>query len=118
MVPASIVAGLLKDALAADGSSLWRARGRSMRSSIGDGELVRLVAPAPARLTEGDVVLALLPHDQLVLHRIVRADDQRLVLRGDAQHRSDPAIARDAVIAVADPTPVPSRLARAYRLVP
>lgn len=59
------------------------AKGISMQPFI-DGERDTLVlAPPPARLRRGDVVLALTDGDGYVVHRIVRLHGDRVILMGD-----------------------------------
>lgn len=58
-------------------------KGNSMQPFI-DGERDTLVlAPPPARLRRGDVVLACTDGDGYVVHRIVRLHGDRVVLMGD-----------------------------------
>jgi peptidase S24-like protein len=85
----------------ASGSSMWvRARGASMRPAIPHGAAVHLV---PTRETRpGDIVLAILPTGEPLLHRVARVRGTRITLRGDSLLRADPAIAIDAVIGVVD----------------
>lgn len=60
-----------------------RAKGSSMQPFI-DGERDTLVlAPPPARLRRGDVVLACTDRDGYVVHRIIRLQGDRVVLMGD-----------------------------------
>ena len=87
-----------------------------MAGAIRHGALVRLVPPRS--VAPGDVVMAALPDDRLVLHRIERIDDGTVHLRGDSCWRRDPPIAQDALIASVDPTPRPTLRALAYHLVP
>lgn len=102
-VPATTVAALVRDALAAGRVVTWRARGNSMRPAIRDGEAVRLVAPA--HLGRGDVAMAALPDGRLVLHRVVACDGDVVALRGDALRQPDPLVRIGDVVAVADPAP-------------
>ena len=86
-----------------------------MASAIRDGDIVRLV---PATTVErGDVVMAALPDDRLVVHRVERVAENTVALRGDSSRRIDPSIPIDAVIGVVEPTPRPTLRAHAYRLL-
>lgn len=63
-------------------------RGTSMSPGIVAGDLV--VVRHDARYHVGDVVAHRAgPGDTLVLHRVVRVEGDRLVLRGDANHHDD-----------------------------
>ena len=87
-------------ALAAEqGTSAWiRARGASMHPAI-PHESDILVRPARCeRCRVGAVVVAVGAHGLLVVHRIVRADETRVWLRGDHCVATDAAIPRQQVI--------------------
>lgn len=86
-----------------------------MRGAIRDGERVRLVEPGD--LSVGQVAMAVLPDDTLVIHRVRRVDDGVVFLRGDSCRRSDPPVAADQIVAVVEPTPPPTRLAALYSLI-
>jgi hypothetical protein len=87
-----------------------------MAGAIRDGQTIRLVPVAA--IAEGDVAMAALPDDRLVVHRVVGVDGDAIRLRGDSCWRSDPTVSRDAVIALVRPTPKPALRSLAYRLVP
>ena len=76
-----------------------------MRGAIDDGTRLRLIPPEPVLLRRGAVVMATLPDDRLVVHRITAVDRQGVTLRGDALLRSDGRIPTSAIVAVVDPTP-------------
>jgi hypothetical protein len=95
---------------------MWRARGGSMAGAIRDGTVVRLVPPT-TDVVVGDVVMAALPDDRLVIHRVTHAHDGCVRLRGDSSLRADPIVQRSAVIAVVEPTPRASLRARICQLV-
>src|SRR5262245_60456519 len=83
------------------GGSMWvRARGASMRPAIPHGAPVHLMPTREVR--PGEIVLALLPSGEPVLHRVTRVRGARITLRGDSLLRADPAISIDAVIGVVD----------------
>lgn len=113
---AAVVGDLVRTSLERDGECTWRAWGSSMAGAIRHGDTVRLV-PA-GDLAAGDVVMATLPDDRLVVHRVRRVDAERLVLRGDSCVHDDPPVPHSAVIAKADPCPRPTWRTRAYRMVP
>ena len=83
--------------------ALWvRANGESMHPTIPNGALVRLRVATPAAVQRGDVVLARLPDGRVVLHRVVALGPDTMRLRGDGNVGSDPAVPRDAIVAIAD----------------
>lgn len=87
-----------------------------MLGAIGDGELVRLVPPKHVR--RGDVVMAALPDDRLVIHRVAEVSHGDVRLRGDSCWRSDPPVSIDAVIGVVELAPKPTLRSLPFRLVP
>lgn len=102
-VDSSDLARIARD-LTAQGSSFWiRASGSSMHPTITDGTAVRL-APLPSdrAVVVGEVLLAAVGSENLVLHRVRRVTDDRLVLQGDANVRPDTSITSADVLAVAD----------------
>lgn len=60
-----------------------RAKGSSMQPFIDGEQDVLVLAPPPARLRRGDVVLARTDGEGYVIHRIVRLRGGRVVLMGD-----------------------------------
>lgn len=116
-VRAEVVGDLVRSQLARDGEAWFRATGRSMGGSVASGTLVRLVAPRAA-LRAGDVAMAVLAGDRLVLHRVVRVDGGTVVLQGDTCRRPDPPIHAADVIAVADPCPRRPLRSYVYRMLP
>ena len=117
MARAAVVGDLVRATLEANGECMWRARGSSMAGAIRDGDLVRLVPPS-GDVAVGDVVMAALPDDRLVIHRVVRVDAGGAVrLRGDSCWRSDPPVPRAAVIAAVTPAPDRTLRSHLYRLV-
>lgn len=115
MARAAVVGDLVRATLQSNGECTWRARGSSMAGAIRDGDTVRLVPAGPVE--PGDVVMAALPDDRLVIHRVERVADGRVQLRGDACRKADPAIPLSSVIAAVDGAPRPTLRALAYRLV-
>lgn len=86
-----------------------------MLGAIRDGERVRLVAPRTLR--RGLVVMAALPDGRLVLHRVVKVDDEGVWLRGDSCRRADGVIDAGSVVAVAEPNPRRTPRVWLYRLL-
>ena len=83
------------------GGSCWlRVSGQSMQPTIPSGAVVRL-SPLNGRLRGGEVVLALLPSEACVLHRVIVADDTLVVLEGDGNLNPDPPTTAGHVIALA-----------------
>jgi hypothetical protein len=77
-----------------------RLRGWSMKPLVPSGSLVRF---SPLRSVEspaiGDVVLARLPNDALVAHRVVAVDAERIWTKGDACRTADGPFPRSSVLA-------------------
>lgn len=115
-VRAEVVGDLVRSQIARDGEAWFRATGRSMGGSVPDGTLVRLVAPAA--LHAGDVAMAVVAGDHLVLHRVSRVVADTVVLQGDTCRRPDPPVRVDDVIAVADPRPRRPLRSFVYRMFP
>lgn len=64
------------------------AQGRSMWPWIRAGDLVRIV-PIKAPLRRGDVVLIERPSGDLLLHRLIERQEDRLRLQGDHRAQDD-----------------------------
>ncbi|HEX8851080.1 MAG TPA: nucleotidyltransferase family protein [Gemmatimonadaceae bacterium] len=94
--------GLVREVVGG-GAPMWiRARGSSMSPTVKDGALVRLV-PLPARpLRRGDVVFAVMRGGKAVLHRVLEADAESVLLQGDNMAFPDAPLTRGDVIALAD----------------
>src|SRR3954470_9294125 len=89
---AVVVGDLVRTTLERDGVCTWRARGSSMWGSVADGTVVTL-RPVPAwGIDRGDVVMAELDDDRLVLHRVEEIIGDRVILQGDAVRRADPSV--------------------------
>ncbi len=73
-----------------------RLSGWSMKPLVPSGSLVRFSPAAQASI--GDVVLARLPNDALVAHRIIAVDADRIWTKGDACRTPDGPIPRACVI--------------------
>jgi hypothetical protein len=71
-------------------------RTRSMWPMIWPGDEVRVV-PID-RIRVGDVVLAQINPERLVLHRVVEAVDGRVLTRADLSLAGDEPVAQDAVV--------------------
>ena len=87
----------------ANGGAVWvRARGSSMLPAIPCDAEVRLVRVPSGSVRAGDIVLALLPGGQPVIHRIEEVLPGGVRLRGDNVHRSDGVVPHDQVVALAE----------------
>ena len=105
-------AQLLGEALGR-GLAIWiRARGDSMQPAIPPMAAVRIRALDDHTLRRDDVVLALLPHGQFVLHRLVRLSDDFVQLKGDSLARRDAVVRRAAVLGLCDQVEVDGRVWR------
>ncbi len=91
-----ILASLLREGLDVN----LRLKGWSMKPLVPSGSLVRFspigVAEGPSL---GDVVLARLPNDALVAHRVVAMDSEWIWMKGDACRNGDGPVPRASVIA-------------------
>jgi Peptidase S24-like len=114
---ADVVGAMVRSTIEREGQATWRARGDSMLGAIRDGDVVTLVAPERGAVVPGAVVMAVLPDDRLVVHRVRSVRGGAVVLRGDACRRSDPPVSIDRVVAIVHPTPRPTVRALAYSLV-
>jgi hypothetical protein len=88
---------LIRDAVAAGGELWVSGSGQSMHPTVRHADLV-LLAPLGRPVRPSDVVLVPLG-PRLMLHRVVRVDQDVVLTRGDARRRDDAPIAREAVIA-------------------
>jgi hypothetical protein len=105
------------DALLAEslgrGLALWiRPRGTSMQPAIPPSAAVRIVPASAREIRPLDVVLARLPHGQLVLHRVLHAGPDRMHLKGDAMRRRDAVVPPHAILGVCDLVDVDGRVWR------
>lgn len=84
------------------GGQLWvRAKGGSMMPAIPRGSEV-LLGPLPRRpLRRGEIVMAVLPNGQPVVHRVERVSDDRVHLKGDNLSLRDSPVHPSAAIALA-----------------
>ena len=88
-----------------------------MRASVADGERLRLV-PIPAGGAQpGDVVMAALPDDRLVVHRVRAVRGDEIILRGDSSRVPDPPVLAGQLIARVEPTPKATLRAHLYSLL-
>jgi len=74
-----------------------RVRGWSMKPLIASGSVLRF-SPTGAPAV-GDVVLARLPNDSLVAHRVIALEADRIWTKGDACRTADGPLPRESVIA-------------------
>jgi len=89
---------LVLDQLARGARSVTvRMWGSSMRPVVWPGALVRLEPVEARAIRRGDVVWVDLGGDRVALHRVVSRTSDRVVTRGDACPRCDPAVPIDRV---------------------
>lgn len=74
-----------------------RLSGWSMKPLVPSGTVVRFSRRGEPSL--GDVVLARLPNDTLVAHRVIALDSDRIWTKGDACRTADGPFSRESVIA-------------------
>jgi hypothetical protein len=78
-------------------AAFWQiVKGRSMEPALVEGDEV-LLCPLAGAPSKGDVVVVR-GGSGLVLHRVVHATGVRIVTRGDACRRDDPAVAPGRVL--------------------
>jgi len=78
---------------------LIEATGSSMQPFIYNGDTIELV-PKSVQMKIGDIVLAELPHNFYIAHRIVKLGNNSVYLRGDNQIGIQGPISNDHVIAL------------------
>jgi signal peptidase I len=86
------------DSLREHGRVRARVSGGSMLPVLRPGDLVELQCVSSSPAEPGDVVLVR-QHGQLVVHRLLAANDNGLLTRGDALPHLDPAVGTDDVLA-------------------
>lgn len=91
--PAKLAASLLREGL----DVRIRLTGWSMKPLVPSGSVLRFSASGEPSI--GDVVLARLPNDALLAHRVVALDSDRIWTKGDACRTKDGPLARENVIA-------------------
>jgi Peptidase S24-like len=89
---AELVASFLRDGI----DVRVRLSGWSMKPLVPSGSLVRF--SRSGKLSMGDVVLARLPNDSFLAHRIVGIEGNRIWTKGDACLAADGPISRTSVI--------------------
>lgn len=85
-LPNDVFLGLVSETLAEGHTAVIWVKGYSMRPFIEFGRDKVKLAPAAA-CHEGDAVLAEIAKGHYVLHRIIKADGERLTLQGDGNVR-------------------------------
>jgi hypothetical protein len=71
-----------------------------MKPLVPSGSVLRFSGSGePLDIVLGDVVLALLPNDALVAHRVIALDSDRIWTKGDACRTADGPLPRGSVIA-------------------
>ena len=77
-----------------------RLQGWSMKPLVPSGSLVRFSPLLPLEAPAiGDVVLARMPNDALLAHRVVAIDAERIWTKGDACRTADGPLPRTSVLA-------------------
>ncbi len=89
---------LAADILQGDRRLRFKAHGSSMRPFIRDGDLVEVQRIAACELERGDVALCRLEDGRLVVHRVIWAGPQEVLVQGDAFARPDGLVAHHAVL--------------------
>jgi hypothetical protein len=89
---AEIVTSLLREGL----QVRLRLSGWSMKPLVRSGSMIRFEGCGEPAI--GDVVLARLPNDALVAHRVVALDGDRVWTKGDACRVSDGPLARENIL--------------------
>lgn len=100
-VSPTLLASLVRDATSAGRSTWIKVRGTSMLPTIPRIAEVRVDPVPPAGLQRGDVALVDCPGAGLVMHRVLRIDNDTIHLKGDNRPQADPPVAREAVLGVA-----------------
>ncbi len=90
---AELLTGLLREGL----DVRLRLSGWSMKPLVPSGSVLRFSGSGEPLI--GDVVLALLPNDALVAHRVIALDSDWIWTKGDACRTADGPIPRGCVIA-------------------
>jgi hypothetical protein len=98
-VPFRHIEPLLSDAFLRGDRIRISVTGTSMQPWIKGGDLLELEAVDSDRVRVGEVVLAKRQDETHVLHRVVKLQDDRVMLRGDAQNTHDEPFPRCRVIA-------------------
>ncbi len=88
--------------------------GSSMLPLVRPGGLIRVTPASAASVRPGDVVIVE-AGGCLVCHRLIYADSDRVVTRGDDSYENDPPCPADAVIGRVDIPPSPHALYCAVR---
>lgn len=79
------------DEIGRNGKAFCYTKGISMQPMLKEGRDISVLAPVPAELKCGDVVMFLREASgELVLHRIVRKDGDRFIIRGDNMFYDEP----------------------------
>jgi hypothetical protein len=88
-----LLTGLLREGL----DVRLRLSGWSMKPLVPSGSVLRFSTRGEPSI--GDIVLARLPNDALVAHRVVALDSDRIWTKGDACRTADGPLSRESVIA-------------------
>jgi signal peptidase I len=99
--PRALLLQLVESCLEAGAEARFEAQGRSMLPLIRPGDLVRVRSTSEQGPKLGDVVAVLgMPAGGLLLHRVIRVRDGRLLLRGDNTTVDNGECSVDDVLAV------------------
>ena len=71
-----------------------------MRPFIHDGDIIEIQKLSLDTLKRGDVVFCRLQDGRLVVHRVIKTENDQLLIRGDALPYADGYIPRTSVIGV------------------
>jgi len=99
IVPCRELLPVITGALIRGQRILIEATGSSMQPFIYNGDTIELV-PKSVQMKIGDIVLAELPHNFYIAHRIVKLGNNSVYLRGDNQIGIQGPISNDHVIAL------------------
>lgn len=95
--------GIAREILASGRSLRFRARGRSMRPFVYDGDILEMGPLQADSLRVGDIVMITNAHGGLVVHRVIRlegrAQELTLQTQGDANRTPDGEIPIDQALA-------------------
>jgi phage repressor protein C with HTH and peptisase S24 domain len=95
------LAGLMRAVLEKGKPFRFEARGTSMEPFIKDGDIVTVVPPDGSRPKPGDVAAFVLPAAGGVrVHRVVKVEAGRYILKGDNALDADGVLARDQILGI------------------
>jgi signal peptidase I len=89
---------LATEILQGNRSLRFKARGGSMRPFIHDGDIIEVQNIPFNNLKRGDIAFCRLPDRRLVVHRVIQAKSEFLVIQGDALPYPDGSISQANVL--------------------